>query len=54
MQRLKDKLGTRTVPTGEVDFVDAEAYLLAGGDGNGRALDGRGDSVSSESFACQL
>jgi acyl-CoA dehydrogenase len=44
MHRLKDKLGTRTVPTGEVDFVDAEAYLLAG-DGNGArgsATDGRG------------
>jgi acyl-CoA dehydrogenase len=40
MHRLKDKLGTRTVPTGEVDFVDAEAYLLAG-DG-GTATDGRG------------
>jgi len=40
MRRLKDKLGTRTVPTGEVDFVDAEAYLLAGDDGS--ATDGRG------------
>lgn len=40
MHRLKDKLGTRTVPTGEVDFVDAEAYLLAGEDGT--ATDGRG------------
>jgi len=42
MRRLKDKLGTRTVPTGEVDFVDADAHLLAGSDGNGGALDGRG------------
>src|SRR5438046_2798257 len=42
MRRLKDKLGTRPVPTGEVDFVDAEAHLLAGSDGNGGALDGRG------------
>jgi acyl-CoA dehydrogenase len=40
IHRLKDKLGTRTVPTGEVDFVDAEAYLLAGDDGS--ATDGRG------------
>jgi len=40
MHRLKDKLGTRTVPTGEVDFVEAEAYLLAGEDGS--ATDGRG------------
>jgi acyl-CoA dehydrogenase len=40
MRRLKDKLGTRTVPTGEVDFVDAEAFLLAGEEGS--ATDGRG------------
>ncbi|MGH2760471.1 MAG: acyl-CoA dehydrogenase family protein [Actinomycetota bacterium] len=31
VRRIKDKLGTRAVPTGEIDFVDAEAYLLAGG-----------------------
>ena len=31
VRRLKDKLGTKAVPTGEVDFVDAEAYILAGG-----------------------
>jgi acyl-CoA dehydrogenase len=30
IHRLKDKLGTKAVPTGEVEFVDAEAYLLAG------------------------
>jgi alkylation response protein AidB-like acyl-CoA dehydrogenase len=28
IRRLKDKLGTRAVPTGEVDFDDAEAYLM--------------------------
>jgi alkylation response protein AidB-like acyl-CoA dehydrogenase len=28
IRRLKDKLGTKSVPTGEVDFVDAEAYLM--------------------------
>jgi alkylation response protein AidB-like acyl-CoA dehydrogenase len=28
IRRLKDKLGTKAVPTGEVDFVDAEAYLM--------------------------
>jgi alkylation response protein AidB-like acyl-CoA dehydrogenase len=39
IRRLKDKLGTRAVPTAEVDFVDAEAFLLAGG---GHATDGRG------------
>jgi len=28
VRRLKDKLGTKSVPTGEVDFEDAEAYLM--------------------------
>jgi alkylation response protein AidB-like acyl-CoA dehydrogenase len=28
IRRLKDKLGTKSVPTGEVDFIDAEAYLM--------------------------
>jgi acyl-CoA dehydrogenase len=43
IRRLKDKLGTRAVPTAEVDFVDAEAYLMAGEDaGAEAALDGRG------------
>ena len=39
IHRLKDKLGTRAVPTAEADFVDAEAYLLSGGE---PATDGRG------------
>lgn len=43
IKRLKDKLGTRAVPTAEVDFVDAEAYLMAGESQNGTAArDGRG------------
>ncbi len=43
VHRLKDKLGTKAVPTGEVDFVDAEAYLLAGGSSNrDAATDGKG------------
>lgn len=45
IHRLKDKLGTRAVPTGEVDYVDAEAYLLAGdtGDAGGSSgVDGKG------------
>ncbi len=43
IRRLKDKLGTRAVPTAEVDFVDAEAYLMAGEDaGPDAARDGRG------------
>ncbi len=29
IKRIKDKLGTRSVPTAEVDFVDAEAYILS-------------------------
>lgn len=39
IHRVKDKLGTRAVPTAEVDFVDAEAVLLSGG---APATDGRG------------
>jgi acyl-CoA dehydrogenase len=47
IHRLKDKLGTKAVPTGEVEFVNAEAYLLAGGrsenaDPERMALDGQG------------
>lgn len=43
VHRLKDKLGTRAVPTGEVDFEDAEAYLLAGGErARESAADGKG------------
>jgi acyl-CoA dehydrogenase len=30
MRRLKDKLGTKSVPTGEVEFVDAVGYALRG------------------------
>ena len=29
IKRVKDKLGTRSVPTAEVDFEDAEAYILS-------------------------
>lgn len=29
IKRLKDKLGTKSVPTAEVDFVDAEAFILS-------------------------
>jgi alkylation response protein AidB-like acyl-CoA dehydrogenase len=44
VRRLKDKLGTRSVASGEVEFVDAEAFLLSGessGDGAGPS-DGKG------------
>ena len=29
IKRVKDKMGTRSVPTAEVDFVDTEAYILS-------------------------
>ena len=36
IRRLKEKLGTRAVASAEVEFVDAEAFLLSGrGDGEG-------------------
>ncbi len=41
IKRIKDKLGTRSVPTAEVDFVDAEAYILSspgGGSSEARGL----------------
>ncbi|HZD66030.1 MAG TPA: acyl-CoA dehydrogenase family protein, partial [Acidimicrobiales bacterium] len=40
IRRLKDKLGTRAVPSGEVELVDAEGFLLAPGGGDGRDGDG--------------
>ncbi|MEE8347424.1 MAG: acyl-CoA dehydrogenase family protein, partial [Dehalococcoidia bacterium] len=40
IKRLKDKLGTRSVPTAEVDFVDAEAYALS--DPKGGTSESRG------------
>ncbi|OZS31064.1 hypothetical protein CHL72_14250, partial [Streptococcus pneumoniae] len=30
IRRLKDKLGTRPVASGEIEFDDAEAFLLSG------------------------
>jgi acyl-CoA dehydrogenase len=35
IRRLKDKLGTRSVASAEVEFADAEAFPLAGGSGGG-------------------
>lgn len=40
VRRLKDKLGTRSVASGEVELVDAEAFLLSG-EASGRS-DGKG------------
>src|SRR5271156_6457469 len=46
IRRLKDKLGTRSVASGEVEFVDAEAFLLSGEpsgqDGESGPADGKG------------
>jgi acyl-CoA dehydrogenase len=46
VRRLKDKLGTRSVASGEVEFVDAEAFLLSGepsaSDGQPGPSDGKG------------
>ncbi|MGH9275811.1 MAG: acyl-CoA dehydrogenase family protein [Acidimicrobiales bacterium] len=43
IRRLKDKLGTRAVASGEVELVDAEAFLLSGqGGGEAGAGDGKG------------
>ncbi len=45
IRQLKDKLGTKAVASGEVEFVDAEAFLLSGdpeaADGDGGPSDGR-------------
>jgi acyl-CoA dehydrogenase len=43
VRRLKDKLGTRSVASGEVEFVDAEAFLLSGEPSGGAGpADGKG------------
>jgi acyl-CoA dehydrogenase len=43
IRRLKDKLGTRSVASGEVEFVDAEAFLLSGEpSSDGGPADGKG------------
>src|SRR5271156_625367 len=46
IRRLKDKLGTRSVASGEVEFVDAEAFLLSGEpsshDAEAQSHDGKG------------
>ena len=43
IKRVKDKLGTRSVPTAEIDLVDAEAFLLGGSGGDeSRSPDTRG------------
>lgn len=43
VRRLKDKLGTRSVASGEVEFVDAEAFLLSGEPGTADVQAGPSD-----------
>jgi alkylation response protein AidB-like acyl-CoA dehydrogenase len=43
IRRLKDKLGTKAVASGEVEFADAEAFLLSGESGQGSGESGAGD-----------
>ncbi|TDD69192.1 DNA alkylation response protein [Actinomadura darangshiensis] len=42
IRRLKDKLGTRSVASGEIEFTDAEAFLLAPASSAGEGGDGKG------------
>ncbi|MFZ1165402.1 acyl-CoA dehydrogenase family protein [Mycobacterium sp.] len=43
IRRLKDKLGTRSVASGEIELVDAEAFLLSGEPGSdAQPSDGKG------------
>ena len=42
IRRLKDKIATRSVPTGEIELRDSEAWLL-GRTADGRAEDGRAE-----------
>lgn len=43
IRQLKQKMGTHAVASGEVEFVDAEAFMLSGGaSGDGSPSDGRG------------
>jgi alkylation response protein AidB-like acyl-CoA dehydrogenase len=49
IRRLKDKLGTKAVASAEVEFVDAEAFILSGASPDGsRTGDGRGASRMME------
>ncbi|TDD29867.1 DNA alkylation response protein [Actinomadura sp. KC06] len=42
IRRLKDKLGTRSVASAEIEFTDAEAFLLAPSSSAGEGGDGKG------------
>src|SRR3954447_26909157 len=42
IRRLKDRLGTRSVASAEIEFTDAEAFLLAPASSAGEGGDGKG------------
>ncbi|HEX7355721.1 MAG TPA: acyl-CoA dehydrogenase family protein [Mycobacteriales bacterium] len=46
LRRLKDKLGTKSVASAEIELVDAEGFLLAEPPGEGRANTGDGRGLS--------
>ncbi len=46
IRQLKDKLGTKAVASGEVEFCEAEAFLMAGGPSVGDEGTGDGKSMS--------
>jgi hypothetical protein len=45
IRRLKDKLGTKAVASAEVEFVDAEAFLLSG-EATGESVSGDGKGLA--------
>ena len=47
VRRLKQKLGTKSVPTGEVEFHGALGYALRGASGEGAGRDGAGRTGES-------
>src|SRR6185295_9565198 len=48
IRRLKEKLGTRAVASAEVEFVDAEAFLLSGRSDSGADRTGGGARATHE------
>jgi len=46
IRQLKDKLGTKAVASGEVEFVDAEAFILTGAPDKGSDEEAMGDGRS--------
>src|SRR5947209_213307 len=48
IRRLKDKLGTRSVASGEIELVDAEAFLLSGQPDDDQPGTGTAEAQSSD------